>query len=176
MAKITLPTERLIRLSKAKSCDLAVWHEGVAFGVATGLTLKELMHGVAADRWRLATRFRRDAGKMLAATPSQCRSSLSRSYYSMYHAMRAAAYIYHKGDDNEQHTVLPGATPPDFAHSATWQNALKDARLTRNRADYDPYPKSDYAWHSDAVRLKEQADALLIAVRDYLRSKGSTWL
>ncbi len=90
----------------------------------------------------------------------------------MYHAMRAAAFVYHDGDDHESHSDLPLHVPPDFPNSANWQNELKNARLMRNAADYDPYPRADSFWQPRADAIKTLADDLLRATRVYLQGKG----
>jgi hypothetical protein len=90
----------------------------------------------------------------------------------MYHTMRAVVFFVERGDDFEEHSKLPGRTPADFPDAATWQNALKDARLSRNAADYDPYPKSDRSYKKAAEDLSERSVELARASRDYLRSRG----
>lgn len=94
----------------------------------------------------------------------------------MYHCLRAAAYIYHGGDDHERHSELPRHVPGDFPDRNAWANRLKVARLTRNAADYDPYPKSDIAWRGQASEIKSDADTILQVTRHYLRGKGCTTL
>jgi hypothetical protein len=61
----------------------------------------------------------------------------------MYHAARAVAYLSNQGDDLEAHDKVAGGLPANFPNLAQWQNALKDARLRRNEADYDPYPTGE---------------------------------
>jgi hypothetical protein len=87
--------------------------------------------------------------------------------------MRACVFISHEGDDHQEHTKLPLNIPKDFDPGGmNWQTKLKEARLTRNKADYDAYPKSDGAWHKAALAIKLDADSLLIVARRYLKSKG----
>ena len=117
---------------------------------------------------------RKQANKLLSSSPPQYRSAVSRYYYCMYHAMRACAFIYHKGDDFEEHRVLPLKLPKDFDPGTNWQNMLKNARLLRNRADYDAYPKSDKAWRRHAVIIKIDADELLSKAKVFLTGKGCT--
>jgi hypothetical protein len=90
----------------------------------------------------------------------------------MYHAMRSCVFIFHDGDDHQEHSVLPLHIPQDFDSGVDWQNKLKNARLARNKADYEPYPKSDRAWQKTAATIKNDADLLLTASRNYLKSKG----
>jgi uncharacterized protein (UPF0332 family) len=104
------------------------------------------------------------------------RLAVSRYYYAMYHAMRAAAYKYYGGDDHEEHRTLPGKAPDDMPNSALLGNALKNARERRNAADYEPYPKSNAAWMTDATDLRSSARLMLTDVRNYLRVKGCRFI
>ena len=90
----------------------------------------------------------------------------------MYHAMRAAAFVFHGGDDHQEHKTLPTQAPGDMPTPDIWSNKLKDARERRNQADYDPYPKSEVAWRRIADSILPEARALVKVVRVYLRSKG----
>ena len=82
--------------------------------------------------------------------------------------MRACAYIFHEGDDHKEHSELPKHVPTDFATPGPWSTKLKDARLLRNNADYDVYPKSDNAWRKPALAIKTDADSLLKTAKQYL--------
>ena len=93
-------------------------------------------------------------------------------FFCMYRALRACAFIYHQGDDFEEHSQLPLNLPKDFDPPINWQNRLKNARLLRNRADYEAYPKSDASWRRHAVAIKNDADELLSKTRIYLSGKG----
>jgi hypothetical protein len=95
----------------------------------------------------------------------------------MYHAIRACAFIYRGGDDFEDHMKLPQHIPPDFGPpivtlATDWGSKLKDARLARNGADYDAYPKSTSFWRQQATVTGLHAIQFLDATRAYLRSKG----
>jgi hypothetical protein len=90
----------------------------------------------------------------------------------MYHAFRATVFFVHGGDDHEEHSKLPSGIPPDFPGRANWENDLKNARLDRNRADYDPYPKNDLMFKPTATQLIKKAEDLLPIVRSYLKTKG----
>ena len=104
------------------------------------------------------------------------RDAISRYYYSLYHAFRAVAYFANDGDDFEEHSKLPTGIPDDFPNADTWRNNLKDARLTRNRADYNAYPKSDGAWRYDCERVATISAPAIAACRDYLAGKGCQYL
>ncbi len=100
------------------------------------------------------------------------RAATSRLYYAMYHAIRAAAYVFHNGDDHQEHSVLPLHLPTDFPNGQKWQNSLKSAREYRNSADYDPHPLSDAAFKVPALQLTTEVDELLVVARTYLAGKG----
>lgn len=106
--------DRLLRVSEATSKEATLWREGANLERVTGKTIDVLRLEAAVDRWRLADEFRIRADKFSRAKPARTRDAISRYYYSMYHAMRAAAYVFHGGDDHQEHRVLPGKTPPDF--------------------------------------------------------------
>jgi len=101
-------------------------------------------------------------------------AAVSRSYYAMYHAMRAAAFVFHGGDDHQEHQTLPGKAPDDMQTRDLWSNKLKDARERRNAADYDPYPKSETAWRLPALDLVAEARRFVGEVRTYLKTELST--
>jgi len=104
--------------------------------------------------------------------PPMYRVAVSRGYYAMYHCLRATAFFYHKGDDHEQHTVLQSKLPRDLPNRDDWANSLKSARLERNRADYDPYPRTDGRFKQSADYIINDAEILLDVARKYLRRKG----
>lgn len=100
------------------------------------------------------------------------RSSISRSYYGMYHGARALAFLSLEGDDNEGHNELHKGLPEDFPDVEQWRNALKDARLRRNEADYDPYPVGESEF---AVIGRTQIGIVtnfLNETESYLRARG----
>ena len=167
-----LPNNRLIRLTEASNAEIDNWKEGVSLEKDSGRTIPELISKAATDRWHFAYEHRHNANKLLKSKPPLYRSAISRYYYSMYHAMRACIFVFHGGDDYQEHRELPSHIPKDFSPSASWSNMLKDARYHRNRADYEPYPKSSAAWLNDALKLKKDADLFLTTTRTYLENKG----
>lgn len=167
-----LPNDRLNRLAKATNEEINYWKEGVSIQDDSGQAIPDLISKAAADRWHFAYEQRHNANKLLKSKPALYRGAISRYYYSMYHAMRACAFVSHQGDDNQQHNKLPQCIPSDFPAGNNWQNMVKDARDVRNRADYEPYPKSNAVWMSDALRLKKYADLFLSTTRRYLQNKG----
>jgi uncharacterized protein (UPF0332 family) len=167
----SFPTPRLKRISEASCDSVKMWKEGVSLEYNSGKSISFLICRVAADRWILAYALRAQANRLFVA--HHFRSAISRYYYCMYHAMRACVFINCEGDDHEKHSELPLHIPPAFDPSGTnWQTKLKDARLLRNRVDYEAYPKSEKAWESDAQAIKLDAQLLLRISKQYLTSKG----
>ena len=140
----------LSRVSKAKIYVIDNWKEGIYLEDKIGKPLDEIIKKVAIDRFQFARSFLRDARILRNQTPPSYRSSISRYYYSMYHAIRSAAYIHYGGDDHEEHKALPGKIPIDFPNYQNWANELKNARERRNHADYEPYPKTSIDWKTIA--------------------------
>ena len=168
-----LPRARLKRIAEATCDHVRTWKEGVALERDAGKPIGDLLCKVAVDRWALAFRLRAQANQLLNS--HHYRSAISRYYYSMYHSMRACVFIHHEGDDHEKHSELPLYIPPSFDPAGTnWQTKLKDARLLRNRVDYESYPKSEHAWQPDAQTIRQDANLLLKVSRHYLALKGCT--
>lgn len=153
----------LLLLSKAKQEKLKNYLEGVSLALRSGKTINKLKFTAAKDRLSLAQQQLIAARKAIKSTPPLSRTAVSRAYYAMYHAARAATYIGFGGDDHEEHSKLPTHLPDDFPDAQDWKIKLKNARLDRNRADYDPYPKRD-------SEFKECAETLYIDARNFLRS------
>lgn len=163
-------------MSESQQKQLLAFREGVYLETSSGQTIDELRDQACADRIALAEHFLAAGDKMMRSRPPEYRSAISRFYYSMYHAMRAVAFYAHGGDDHQEHRILPQKTPSDFPSSAQRENDLKDARTTRNSADYDPYPSDITAHRAAAKRLQPLAQSLIPDVRTYLKSKGCTRL
>jgi uncharacterized protein (UPF0332 family) len=172
MPKI-LPAKRLLRVSLATTELIGSWNEGISLAKDSGRSVQQLLDKVATDRWRFAALQRSHAGTLMKQTPPLYRSAISRYYYAMYHAMRACVFLAYPGDDCQEHSKLPSNIPNDFDPAGIdWQNKLKDARLARNRADYEPYPNKNAAWRGTALAIESDAIHLLRIARTYLRKRG----
>lgn len=88
--------------------------------------------------------------------------------------MRAVVFLVTQGDDHEEHSKLPSNIPDDFPNKATWANELKTARLTRNAADYDPYPTDSASWEAKSKDILKNAQSILSVAEAYLVGKGVT--
>lgn len=166
----TLPDDRLLRVSKAKKDQLEAWKEGVNLNGITPIS--QIVLQIAAHRWRLARLHLIQGNRLYDSKPRSLRGAISRYYYSIYHALRTSAYIFHGGDDYEEHRKLPQYVPNDFPNQNYWQNAIKDAREKRNQADYDPYPRMERRLSTEAAQIRADAIALLPITKTYLLGKG----
>ncbi len=164
--------QELLSLLEYKKAHIVFLKHGVRLEAIGGAPIDVLMLRVSADRFALARHFLSSALRLQKMRPPSFRDSVSRSYYSMYHAARTVAYVFHQGDDHEEHMALHKALPGDFRDVDRWRNDLKDARLRRNEADYEPYPKPD----SDLVVVAKSqlatATSFLAEAETYLRMKG----
>ncbi|MFS2205821.1 HEPN domain-containing protein [Variovorax sp. Varisp36] len=161
----------LLLISKANQEKLKNFADGVLLSARANRSISQLQWRVAEDRILLARRHLRDAKLASRTMPSLTRAIVSRAYYSMYHAARAATYVYHKGDDHEAHTALATKLPSDFPNCDIWKMRLKEARFDRNRADYDPYPLPDSTFKPIADRLLKEAKELIPLAAKYIKSK-----
>lgn len=170
MPRIT--ESELLLVSKASQDTLKGFVRGVQLSTRSGRSIQELQARVAMDRLKLANLHLTQAVAASRTHTPLHRTTVSRAYYAMYHAARAATYLAIGGDDHEQHSVLPTKFPADFPDCDIWKNKLKDARLERNRADYDPYPAGDQDFSGSASTMLQDARLLIKQTRIYLRSKS----
>ena len=171
---ITGTEQRLLRVSKLTSRDLALVREGPSLEVALTRPLADIVDQVVSDRLHLAEQFLDMADRMSRSRSDLARPAIARYYYAMYHAMRAVSYSALPGDDHESHsTLFQKGVPSDYPDAATARNALKDARLLRNEADYDPYPQNTSYFRQQMKQLSPIAVAFVATARKYLSSKGN---
>lgn len=162
----------LLQISKGSKdrLDTLAWGESLA--ARTGYSINDLRNKAVTDRLRLASSILKSAEQLLMSPNPSYRTTVSRAYYAMYHTVRALSYFANGGDDHQEHSKLPGNIPRDFSSLIHWENKLKQARLDRNRADYDPYPKKDEKFEPIAQDLVHSARQLLPVTRQYLKTKG----
>jgi uncharacterized protein (UPF0332 family) len=162
----------LLRVSKAPKKSLQLFVEGVSLEATFGVSIEDLTHRVTADRLHLGEHFLSVANRMRRSRSQDWRSVIGRYYYSMYHGMRAVCFYSFGGDDNEQHTKISSFIPEDFPQRDLRANELKDARLRRNEADYDPYPTDATQFRAPALALQLTANNFVGECRRYLTAKG----
>ena len=157
------------KLDAARIQDLRL---GASLVERTGYDVVALVAKVSLDRVALGAALHRQARATLHGSPRSFRNAISRGYYAMYQTFRGVVFYVNRGDDFEAHSKLSQHLPKDFPQVGYWANALKDARLERNRADYEPYPRSDTAFAASAATIYKNSHQLRIAARAYLRGKG----
>ena len=167
-----LPNEHLLRIAKASAKEINQIRLGVHVYAPSGLDIDTLLSNASRDRFRLAQQTLAEARWAVGAEKACYRLALARAYYSMYHAARAAVFFVEQGDDHEAHTELPKHIPKDFPDRNIWENAIKTARLERNRADYDPYPITDRAFAKAAKCTLKNAEDFLPLTKRYLVRRG----
>lgn len=174
---MTPDEKRLSRITKLAAHDAELLREGVSHESALARTLADLSMQVVADRMTLAMAFLDMGDVCKRSRHDLARSAISRYYYAMYHAMRAVSYSFFGGDDHEKHTELGDkGVPKDFPNRAAAKNDLRDARLTRNEADYEPYPSAPTYFKAAESRLSSMAHAFVNDARAYVRAKGNPYI
>jgi uncharacterized protein (UPF0332 family) len=138
--------------------------------IGRSFSTTNLMRQVVSDRLELAGNHLRTADTLAQST--LYRSAISRYYYAMYHAARAICFGYYKGDNYQRHGVLPNNLPPTLSNASRWKNELDDARLVRNMADYDLYPRATSDWKSDSMALAVSASEFLIECEEFAMNVG----
>lgn len=159
-------------ISELKAARIADMAAGVSAVERTGHALDDLLAKVAIDRLTLGASLHREARAALTRNRPSFRNAISRGYYAMYQTLRGVVFLTNRGDDHEKHSELPGHLPNDFPARAFWENALKSARLERNRADYEPYPRSDAAFKTAAITVCKDSQQLRAVARGYFRARG----
>jgi uncharacterized protein (UPF0332 family) len=153
-------------VAQGKASQLALLPASIGRGFSTANIIKQIV----SDRLELAGNHLRTGDALTQS--AVYRSAISRYYYSMYHAARAVAFGHYKGDDFEKHSVLPLHLPPQLPNMSRWKNELDDARLVRNMADYDLYPRASLDWQKDSVHLSVIASEFLVECEDYAMNVG----
>lgn len=162
----------LLHVSKSPMRTLSAYKAGVSLEQRTGFPIDQLREMACRDRYRFARAQLSMARQLLRSATPEHRLALGRGYYAMYHAVRALVFFTTGGDDHEAHSELPGHLPKDFTNRDVWENELKNARLERNKADYDPYPKGDRLFQKAALDVVNKAEKLLPLAKRYLAKRG----
>src|SRR5262245_25962934 len=113
MAKIRNQQQRLIRIGKAPKELLEHWTEGANLVSDFGVSIEQLRYKATVERFQLALGHRKEGRRLWKLVSPPYRAIVSRYYYVMYHAMRAACFLHHSGDDFEAHSKLPQNIPAD---------------------------------------------------------------
>lgn len=164
--------KHMLVLSKSDAKAINNYRLGVQISQTMGQPIEDLLEIASEDRFKFARRHLNVALSSLTTAQPNYRNALARGYYSMYHAARAIVYLASKGDDHQEHSELPKHLPGDLSNRDQWENSLKNARLERNRADYDPYPKGDKSFKQSAEAVVGDAKLFLKVAKAYLIKKG----
>jgi uncharacterized protein (UPF0332 family) len=164
---------KILHLIAESSQDaLALMKQARGIETKTACTIEQLVAHAVADRLALAKAHLSSATVLAGA--ADYRGALGRAYYSMYNTFRAVVFFEVEGDDFEGHSVLPDHIPQTFPSRPRWNADLKEARLERNKADYDAYPRGTRIYKKKAEKFVQLAGDLLPVARRYLRGKGWT--
>lgn len=142
-----------------------------------GRTLDKLVSQVATDRLALARGLKRSGDVLFRSGLRRhdsyaVRASVSRYYYSMFQACRAVVFVDYGGDDKNAHQELPKHLPPGFQSRSRFVNDLKNARVHRNGADYDPLPVEIDYWRPIADAVRANCADFLGACESFLKERG----
>lgn len=166
------PKQIVSQVARAKTQEIKQWRTGATFVSESGHSVDLLCCKAAEARWKFSEVLRKEGIRCMSLNPPAYRIAVNRFYYSMYHSLRSVVYLSIKGDDYQEHRLLPTNVPDEFPRSDIWKNRLKDARETRNRADYEPFPRTDPIWKNTAEELQDYAQELSSITKSYLRDKG----
>jgi len=161
----------LLFISKATKSTLNSMRHGAALVQSAGQGIDALRDAATRDRLALARTMLASAERAVRGRVDG-RTATSRAYYALYHTFRAVVFYMHGGDDHESHSKLPLELPNDLPNRATWQNAMKSARLERNKADYDPYPRVSADFLPVAKQMIHDAHDAATLAATYLSGKG----
>ncbi|MGN0354346.1 MAG: HEPN domain-containing protein [Muricoprocola sp.] len=99
----------------------------------------------------------------------QYKTSLNRSYYAIFHSMRACNIL--KGFDSSKHSGVIAFFNKEYLKEGIMDNRLsaiiKNSSFLREKSDYDDF---FIASKKDAMEQLEQAKVFLKTVEDYLNS------
>lgn len=161
-----------LTISKSDAKTINNFRLGAVLVRETGCEIDALLEIAVKDRLEFARRTLKYAGIAIAMREPQNRIAVARAYYGFYHAVRAVVFFSERGDDHQDHQTLPKHIPQDFPQRNEWENDLKAARLERNKADYDPYPKSEKRFSDAAQSTIANARKFLRVSKAYLVKKG----
>ena len=167
MPFVSIHEQVLLSIGTSKKMHLDAMSQGNNFHP---LPVSDLRKQAVSDRLALAGEHQRFGDQLLLT--ASFRASIGRHYYAMYHSARAITFGEHGGDDFQRHSVLPRNLPAALPDRSTLEVQLTDARLLRNKADYDPYPPHDQDWEADARQLSATASAFVQACETYAIQNG----
>jgi hypothetical protein len=169
---LTAVEKELLLIQKFKKNQINLLENGVRLVGVAGKPIEDLLREVSSARFKLAKRFLRSSTYLMSHKPVLHRDVVSRAYYAIYHSARAVSFLTHPGDDYEPHDKVASGLPGDMPDVETWRNKIKDARLKRNEADYEPFMSSDPTFRIASHATNELAVEFLGVCSIYLKGKG----
>lgn len=98
----------------------------------------------------------------------QYKTSLNRSYYAIFHAMRAANIL--KGFDSSKHSGVIAYFNREYLKSGILEKSLsviiKNSAFLREKSDYDDF---FIASRKDAEKQLEEANAFVMVIEQFLK-------
>lgn len=98
----------------------------------------------------------------------QYKTSLNRSYYAIFHAMRAANIL--KGFDSSKHSGVIAYFNREYLKSGILERSLsviiKNSAFLREKSDYDDF---FIASRKDAEKQLEDANAFVMVIEQFLK-------
>ena len=98
----------------------------------------------------------------------QYKTSLNRSYYAIFHAMRAANIL--KGFDSSKHSGVIAYFNREYLKSGILEKSLsviiKNSAFLREKSDYDDF---FIASRKDAEKHLEDANAFVMVIEQFLK-------
>lgn len=102
---------------------------------------------------------------------ARLRSSINRSYYAIFHAIRAVNAL--DGFDSSKHSGVISHFNQEYVKTGVFgkeaSKIIRNASALREQADYEDFYK---ATQEEAADVFEQASKFVFAVEEYLRQKG----
>lgn len=99
---------------------------------------------------------------------NQYKTSLNRSYYAIFHAMRAANIL--KGFDSSKHSGVIAYFNREYLKSGILEKSLsviiKNSAFLREKSDYDDF---FIASRKDAEKQLEDANAFVMVIEQFLK-------
>jgi uncharacterized protein (UPF0332 family) len=169
---LTVVENELLKLQKFNKNQINLLQNGVRLVGVAGRPIEDLLRDASSARFKLAKSFLRSSNRLISHKPALHRDVVSRAYYAIYHSARAVSFLTHPGDDYEHHDKVASGLPSDLSNVEVWRNKIKDARLKRNEADYEPFLSSDPTFRKASLATNKLAVEFVGVCAIYLKGKG----
>ena len=163
--------QELLKLQKLNRHQINLLQNGVRPVGVSGKQIDDLLREASAARFQLARWFLR--------APNNSRRTSPFSIGTRYRGLTTLSIMRpeqlrssHPGDDYERHDKVANGLPLDLPDVELWRNKIKDARLKRNEADYEPFMNSNPSFRLASAAITKAATEFLAVCSTYLRGKG----